>query len=114
MNHGIYSLYKDRTDGLLAPAREFNKLAVAQFEKLAEIQLASLQEYTELGLAQFKSVSAVHDAADVQDHLNRQNEFLRNIGEKFAADTRALFDLGKNFTEETQQIARGSVKAVTR
>jgi len=113
MSGAVLSLYKGQTDKVLTPAREFNRLAVAQFEKLAEIQLESLKDYTEIGLAQIKSVSAVQEAGDVQDHLSRQNEFLKNVGEKFAADVRALFDLGKDFTDEAQQIARDGVKSLT-
>ena len=112
MTGKIFSLYSEQTNRFLNPAREFNKLAVAQFEKLAQLQLASVQEYTELGLAQIKSASTVRDASDVQDHLGRQNEILKSVGEKFAADARAMFDLSRNFGEETQQIARDGVSAI--
>ena len=112
MTGKIFGLYREQTDRFLNPAREFNKLAVAQFEKLAQLQLGSLQEYTELGLAQIKSASAVREVSDVQDHLSRQNEILKSVGEKFAADARAMFDLSRNFGEEAQQIAREGVAAV--
>lgn len=112
MTDTILSLYKDQTDRFLGPARDFNKLAVAQFERLAQLQLESLQDYTELGLAQIKSASAVKDVADIQDHLGRQNEILKSVGEKFAADVRAMLDIGKTFGDEAQQIARDGVSGI--
>lgn len=114
MNDKIFDVYPDQSDRFLTPIREFNKLAVAQFEKLAALQMASLQEYTTIGLAQMKSVSAVQDIGGVQDYLAQQNEVLKNVGEKFAADARALMELSKEFGDEAQQIARDSMASVTR
>ena len=114
MNEKILGAYQDQSDRFLAPVREFNSLAVAQFEKLAALQIASLQEYTELGLAQMKSASAVQNVADVQDYLTRQNDYLKIVGEKFAADVRGMVELSKEFTEDAQQIARDGFSAATR
>ena len=58
------------------------------------------------------SASAVRDVADIQDHLGRQNEILKNVGEKFAADVRTMLELGKTFGEEAQQIARDGVSGM--
>ena len=112
MNDKIFDIYQ--SDHFLTPIHEFNKLAVAQFEKLAALQMASLQEYTSIGLAQMKSVSAVQDLGGVQDYLAQQNEVLKNVGEKFSADARALMELSKEFSDEAQQIARDSMESATR
>ncbi len=113
MNNEIFGDFKEQTDKFLAPAREWNKLTVAHIEKLAGLQIASLQEYAELGLGQFRVAASMNDASDVQDYVRSQSEFAKTIGEKLLADSRACAELGKEFTESAQKIARESVSSVT-
>jgi phasin family protein len=114
MNDQIFNSFKDQSEKLLAPSRELNKLAVAKFEQLAALQFASLRAYTDLNLGQLKAATEISGPEGIQDYLGKQREFLKTVGEKLTSDARAMAELGKEFTEDAQKIARENFAAVTK
>jgi len=112
MNNDVFDTASVQAEKLLAPVKEFNKLAVANVEKLAQLQVSSLQEYSALGIAQLKAFSEVNDPASLQDYVGKQSEFLKTVGEKLASDARAVAELSKEFNAGAQQLAKESVEAL--
>ncbi len=94
---------------LMAPMKEFNQLAVAKAEKLAHLQLASLQDYSDMSIAQLRAALEVSDTESLQAYVAKQSEFIKHLGEKLAADARAVAELSKEFGEEAQQLGKKSV-----
>ena len=114
MNDQILNSFKDQSDKLFAPSRELNKLAVSKLEKLASLQFASLREYTDLSLGQLKAATAVNGSEDLQDYFSMQRDFLKTVGEKLTNDARAMAELGKEFNEGAQKIARENLPSATK
>ena len=114
MNDKVLDTFKDQSAKLLAPSNELNKLAIAKFEQLASLQLASLREYTDLNFGQLKAAANIACADDLQAYLAKQQEFLKTVGEKLAADAQAMAALGKEFTAEAQKITFKGFAATTK
>lgn len=104
MNPNILDSLQDQSTKLLAPSRELNKLFVAKLEQLTAMQFASLREYTDLNLSQLKSATEITTTEDLQQYFQKQQDFLKTLGEKLAADAQALVAISKEFSEEAQKI----------
>lgn len=105
MNEKMFGDFTAQVTNLLAPSRELNKLIISKLEQLTAIQLSSLREYADLNIGQLKAASEITTAEDLQEYYRKQQEFLRTLGEKLAADAQAMAAIGKEFSEEAQKIA---------
>jgi len=114
MKEQILDTMKDQSEKMLAPSREMNKLAVAKLEKLAALQLASLREYTEMNLARLKAATDISSPETLQEYFTQQRDFMKTVGEKLTADAKAMTELGKEFSEEAQKVARDSIAAASK
>lgn len=114
MNDQVLDTFKGQSAKLLAPANELNKLAIAKFEQLASLQLASLREYSDLNFDQLKAASNIASAEDLKEYFGKQQDFLKTVGEKLAADAQAMAALGKEFTEEAKKITFKGFAATTK
>jgi phasin family protein len=114
MNDQVLDTFKGQSAKLLAPSNEINKLAIAKFEQLASLQLASLREYSDLNFSQLKAASNIASAEDLKEYFGKQQDFLKTVGEKLAADAQAMAALGKEFTEEAKKITFKGFAATTK
>lgn len=105
MNEQMFSAFTTQSASLLTPSRELGKLAIAKLEQLVSLQLASMRDYAELNLGQIKAAADISSPEDLKDYIQKQTEFLKTVAEKMAGDAQAVAALGKEFTEEAQQIA---------
>ena len=113
MTDKVVNTLNEQAFKLIAPMKEFNKLAVAKAEKLAHLQLASLQVYSDMSIAQLRAALAVTDADSLQDYVAKQSEFFKALSEKLAEDARSLADLSKEFGDEAQKLGKETVAEVT-
>lgn len=110
MSHQLSDTLKDQSAKLLGPSVELNKLVIAKLEQLTALQLGSLRDYAELNFGQLKAASNVAGPEELQAYLKQQQEFLRTVSEKLAADAQALAALGKEFAAEAKNIAFKGLK----
>jgi phasin family protein len=113
MNKQTYDMFGLDVAKLAAPMKEFNQLAVNHFEKLVALNFESAKAYGELGVAQLKAVSEVQDFDGLQSLVTRQNDVVKQMGEKLAADALAVVELSKSFNMDAQKIAKESLSAVS-
>lgn len=81
-------------------------------EKLYALQVEIAQSYFNLGLEQWKALIEVKDAESLQAFIANQVDVAKNVGEKMVADGKAVAELGTQFNNETQKLARESLNAV--
>jgi phasin family protein len=113
MNKQTYDLFSVDASKLAAPMKEFNQLAVSHFETLVALNFESAKAYADLGVAQLKAVSEVQDFDGLQSLVTRQNDVVKQMGEKLAADARAVVELSKTFNMDAQKLAKQSLSAVS-
>jgi phasin family protein len=113
MNKQTYDLFSVDASKLAAPMKEFNELAVSHFEKLVALNFEIAKAYADVGVAQLKAVSEVQDFDGLQSLVTRQNDVVKQMGEKLAADARAVVELGKTFNMDAQKLAKQSLSAVS-
>ena len=108
-----YEMFNVDVVKMAAPMREFNQLAISHMEKLVSLNLESSKAYAELALAQLKAVSEVQDLDGLQSLVGRQNDVVKQVGEKLAADARAVVELNKTFNMDARKLAKESLSAVS-
>ena len=101
------------SEKFMAPAKEFNKLALENTEKLVNMQIASMQSYTMLGLENWKSALEVTDVASLQEYAGKQREMAQVMTRKLAEDAKAVAELGNGYFAEARKIVQNGVSAVS-
>ncbi len=113
MNTELFEQMAEQAKVALGPVHKFNQLAVANVEKLAALQLASLQDYSDLSIAQLKAALEISDVESLQDYVKKQAELASAVREKLVADAKAVTELGGEFSSEAKKLAEESFKAVS-
>jgi len=111
MYQEIIDLYTAQLEKVVAPAQQFAKLSVSNSEKLYALQMEIAQSYFNLGIAQWKELVEVKDAESLQAFIAKQVDVAKNVSEKMIADSKAVAELGNQFNNETQKLARESLNA---
>jgi phasin family protein len=99
----------EQAEKFYAPVRELNKLAIANTEKLLDMQIASMKNYSALGLTQWKAALEVRDVATLQDFLARQGEVFQQVSDKMVSDFKAVSEMGEVYSNEAQKLAKVTV-----
>lgn len=105
MDDKLLGSLQGKSAELLAPSRELNKLIISTLEQLTATQFASLREYTELNLGQLKAAAEIRSTEDIQEYVRKQQDYLKTLGEKLAADAQALSAVGKDFIEQAKKLS---------
>ena len=113
MNKKAYDVFNVDVAKVAAPVREFNQLAVKHMEQLVALNLESMKAYADLGVAQMKAASEINDLEGLRTLVGKQTEMVKQVGEKLAADTRAVVELSKTFNLDAQKLAKDSLSAVS-
>ncbi len=114
MNYEMFDTMSKQHETMLATMQKFNKLAVTNMEKFATLQMGALRGYSDFGLQNLKKLSEVKNPSLMQDYLRGQGEALKVLGEKVVTDAKAVTQLGVDFNQESQEIARESFDAAAR
>ena len=112
MNDKVLASFKEQSEKLVAPMVEFNRLNVASFEKLANLELQSLRAVTDLGLAQLKFAAELRDADGMKVFAEQQSDFVRRLNEQLVEDGKAVVEIAKSYNADLQKLAQESVDAV--
>ncbi|MDX1606635.1 MAG: phasin family protein [Candidatus Competibacterales bacterium] len=111
MNTDLFNVMNQQQQQLAATVQRFNQLAVTNVEKLVALQLDTLRRYSDLGVAQLKALVEVRNPQQLQDYVREQGEVARRFGETLVADGKAVAELGVEYNQQAQQLARESVEA---
>ena len=112
MYQEIIDIYTAQAEKFFAPAQQFALLSLSNSEKLYALQLELAQSYVNIGVEQFKALVEVKDPESLQAFLAKQVDVAKSISEKLIADGQAVAELGTQFNNETQKLARESLSAV--
>lgn len=113
MNTDILAALTDQSKSFLAPVQKLNTIAIANTEKLADFQTASVQKYTQLGIAQWKAAAQVNDLNSLVTYLGAYSARMTDVGEQIVADAKRAYQLGMDFLSEAQQVTQENVASVT-
>ena len=95
--------------GVVEPVVKFNKLAVAQLEKWADLQLDVYGTYTELALSQIHGAAEVSDVDSLNAFLKKQAEVFNTVRDKQIEYAQALTKLGTDFSTELEKLTKETV-----
>ncbi len=94
-----------------APAKALNELAIANIEKLAELNLALAEKSIKVGVETLKSASAVSDLEGLKAFYAGQNEVAKGLVEDVVASSNTVAELGKAYVEDAKGIVETAVAA---
>jgi len=104
MSGNIFQSWTEATSDLSTPVAAFNKLAVENMEKVAELQFASAKFYTDLGIKQLKSVAQIEDAESARAFTTGAVELAGEINKKILEDGKKLTDIGNEYKTELEDL----------
>ncbi|MBI1732830.1 MAG: phasin family protein [Gammaproteobacteria bacterium] len=94
----------------MAPVQELNALAVANVEKILNLQLKRIEETAKVSIEQLKAVASIKDVEGFQGYVTSYAESLRQLGERTAEDFRTVYELGNSYTTQAQRIFKDALK----
>lgn len=113
MNTDILATLTQQSKSFTAPVQKLNNMAIANTEKLAAFQTASLQKYAQLGIAQWKAAAEVNDLQSLVGYLGAYNARMTDVGEQVVNDAKQAYQLGRDFLCEAQKATQENVASVT-
>lgn len=114
MTDNIFAETTAQFTNFAAPAKKIGALIVDSAEKFSQLQLESARAYSDIALAQVRGALSIDDATSLQAYLADQAKVAKTLGDKFAADSAALSELGKQFATQAQNIAGETVASRVR
>jgi phasin family protein len=94
----------------VGPVRELNALAIANMEKIADLQLKFFGDSLKAGVEQLKSVAAVTDAEGFKSYVNSQVAVSKQFTERSIEDSRTVAELGNSYAAEVQKVVKDAFK----
>ena len=89
-----------------APVRELNNLAIANMEKVLDMQLKFIEDSTKAGLDSLKTATAINDAEGLKEYLNSQVATSKQFTERALEDGRTVAELGNDYIKEAQNVVK--------
>lgn len=99
-----------KTEELLTPVRTLNALAIANIEKMVDLQLTSARKYANMALESAKAAAAVKDIEGVKAFSASQVEILRQSADNWVADSKVIAELSKEFGTKAQAVVKESME----
>ncbi len=94
------------------PNRHAAMAMLSQMERLAHLQMDTTRRCADLYLDQCRAMLAIHDGPSLSEFAERQQRFIREIGEAVTDELRTLGDLNRSFATEMEQVGRESAEAL--
>ena len=101
----------DAVQKALGPVTELNALALANADKLANLQVDALKRYADLGLAQVRAGLAVKNPEDMKSYLETSRELAQSAVDAARADQEAVMALGNEYLTEVGKMMNANVAA---
>ena len=92
-----------------APVRELNNLAIANIEKLLDLQLKFIEDSTRAGVESMKTAAAINDAEGFKEYLNSQAATSKQFTERALEDGRTVAELGNDYIKEAQKVVKDAL-----
>lgn len=93
-----------------APMRELNALAVANLEKLVDLQVKYLGDSAKAGVEQLKNAATVTDAEGFKNYMSAQVAVTRQFTERAIEDSRTVAELSNAYSTEVQNVMKEAFK----
>ena len=94
-----------------APVKSLNELAIANIEKMAELQMGLASKGIQVAVESLKSASAVTDVEGLKAYCASQNEVAKGLVEDVVASTNTVAELSKTYAEDAKVIVEAAVAA---
>ncbi len=101
----------EQLDKYFAPVRELNALAIANLEKLVDLQVKYFEDSARAGVEQLKTAAAISDAEGLKSFFNSQLAVSGQLSERAVEDSRTIAELGNNYVSEAQKVVKETMKA---
>jgi len=98
------SAIQKQAEDFLAPVKALNELALANAERLVEMQVQSIRDYADVALDNWKAALAVKDIDGAQKYFAKQNEVAQEVAKKLASDAKVVVELGQEYMTEVQKV----------
>jgi len=93
-----------------APVRELNALAIANLEKLVDLQVKYIEDSAKATVEQLKTVAAINDAEGFKDYINTQVAVSRKFTERAIEDGRTVAEMSTSYATEVQKVVKDALK----
>jgi len=101
-------------DKLLAPVVALNKIALANTEKLVNLQIAAVRKYSDIALASWKQALTAENPAAFQKYVAGQSEVAKGVVENILKDAKTVADLGQEAAQEVQKLMSENLTEATK
>lgn len=99
-----------QSETYVEPLVRANKLAVANVERVIELQLKALQKYVDLGIAQLKAAAEIDSPKALQAYFGKQIEVANTFRQQLLDDVKAWTELSTDLKDEFTKLAEDNVK----
>jgi phasin family protein len=99
---------------LISPVVKFNKMAVANLEKIVHFQRTAMQSYVNIGFGQLKAAAEITNPQDLQAFLSSQVQTAVTLRLKMLDDLKSLADITTGFKTDLDKVAQENVSELTR
>lgn len=114
MKYELFDTFSKQQETLINTVQKFNKLTVAKLEKLAALQMNALRGYSDLSIKQLKELVEINNPEALQAYLGKQSDSVKSVSEKLVADAKAATEVGVEYSQEAQKIARDSIQSTAK
>ena len=103
-----------KAEEILAPFKAFNELALANVEKLVAMQTKNFEKYSKIALSSMQEAAKITDLEQSQAYFTKQGELSKKVAEDFAADMKAIAELGQSYLTDAQKLVSENVAKATK
>ena len=114
MNNVAFANLVEQAQPLLAPVLKANKLAVANLEKVVNVQMEALNAYVNLGLGQLKAAIEVSNTEELHAFFNSQAEVAGAVRQRMLNDAKTLADLGASYKDGINKLAEENLEVLNK
>lgn len=94
----------------LTPVRELNTLAIANLEKLVDLQVKYVEDSLKAGFEQLKTASSISDVEGFKNYVTTQVAVSRQFTERAIEEGRAVAEMGNSYATEVQKVVKDAFK----
>lgn len=95
----------------ITPVRELNSLAIANLEKLIDLQVKYFEDSLKAGFEQLKTASSISDVDGFKNYFTAQVTVSKQFTERAIEDGRTVAELGNTYATEVQKVVKDTFKS---
>ena len=113
MNTDIFPPLTELTKNFMVPVQKLGSIAVANAEKIIQLQTASLEKYAELGITRWKAALQVSDPESFMNYATAQSAHMNEVSQQVIVDMKRAYYLGLEFLTDARKVAEENVVSFT-